>query len=123
MTKKRLAIAFGASRIAYAAALIASPKGAGGPWLGAATERGGGRVATRALAIRDGALGAGVAAAAASGSSLRPWLLACIVSDLVDMSATWAERSELPERSGPATLVVAGGMAAAGAALAAADEN
>jgi len=120
---QKLAIAFGASRIAYAVALIAAPKQAAGPWLGADAASGGGKVAARALGVRDGALGAGVAAAAAKESSMRPWLLACIASDLVDATATWREREALPKRSGPATLAVAGGMAAAGVALAlAADE-
>ena len=115
---KKLAIAFGASRILYGAALLVAPAKAGGPWLGAAPARGGGRVAARALAVRDGALGVGVVASAATGAAMRPWLAACIASDLVDMTATWRERDSLPERSGPATVVVAGGAAAAGAALA-----
>lgn len=54
---------------------------------------------------------------------MRPWLVACVVSDLVDMTATWRERDALPKRSGPATLAVAGGMAAAGVALALAAEE
>jgi hypothetical protein len=122
-TQENVAIGFGASRIAYALALIAAPARAGGPWLGAATESGGGRVAARALAIRDGALGAGVALAAMHGGNTRPWLAACVASDLVDMTATWAERRALPERSGPATVAVAGGMAAWGAALALTDRS
>ena len=57
-------------------------------------------------------------AAATTGSAARPWLVACTASDVVDMTATWLERERLPDRSGPATLVVAGAAAAAGAALA-----
>jgi hypothetical protein len=120
---KTLSIAFGASRIAYAVALLASPNRAGGPWLGSATASGGGRVAARALAVRDGALGLGVAAAAASGGAARPWLIACAASDITDMTATWLERDALPERSGPATVVVAGAAAAAGIALAVASSE
>ncbi|HYH62991.1 MAG TPA: hypothetical protein VD766_14075 [Solirubrobacterales bacterium] len=120
---QKLAIAYGASRIAYALALIAAPKQAAGPWLGPDAASGGGKVATRALAVRDGALGAGVAAAALNESPMRPWLFACIASDLVDATATWREREDLPERAGLATLAVAGGMAAAGAALALAAEQ
>ena len=114
---KKVALAFGVSRVAYAVALLTSPSRAGGPWLGTATESGGGRVAARALAVRDGALGAGVIAAVGNGSAVRPWLVACVASDIVDMTATWIERESLPKRSGPATLVVAGGAAATGAAL------
>lgn len=120
---KTLAIAFGASRIAYAVALLAAPERAASPWLGPVTESGGARVAARALAVRDGALGAGVVAAAVAGNAARPWLFACVVSDLVDATATWRERDSLPKRSGPATLLVAGGAAAAGAALALASDE
>jgi len=120
---KTLAIAFGASRIAYAVALLAAPERAANPWLGPVTESGGARVAARALAVRDGALGAGVVAGALTGNAARPWLFACVASDLVDATATWLERDALPKRSGPATLVVAGGAAAAGAALAFAVEE
>ena len=119
---KTLTVVFGFSRIAYAAALIASPDHAAGPWLGAATTSGGGRVAARALAVRDGALGAGVVAAASTGNQAKPWLVACIASDIVDMTSTWLERDALPKRSGPATLVVAGAAAAAGVALAFAED-
>jgi hypothetical protein len=52
-----------------------------------------------------------------NGSAVQPWLVACVASDIVDMTATWIERDSLPKRSGPATLVVAGGAAATGAAL------
>ncbi len=119
-TTDKLAVAFGASRIAYALALLAAPGRAAGPWLGDAAANGGGRVAARALAIRDGAMGAGVIAAAVSGSGMKPLLLACAVSDAVDMTATVLDRDSLPPRSAPATVAVAGGMAAAGLALRAA---
>src|SRR5918995_4851950 len=113
-TNRKLAIAFGASRVAYAAALLAIPGRAAGPWLGKAAENGGGRVAARALGVRDGAMGVGVMIAAASGGPLRALLLACAVSDAVDMTATLLDRESLPERSAPATVAVAGGAATAG---------
>lgn len=118
-TTRKLAVAFGVGRIAYAAALLVAPGPAGGPWLGSAVASGGGRVAARALAVRDGALGLGVVLAATSGGSLRPLLTACAASDLVDMSATLIDRESLPKGSAPATVAVAGGAAAAGIALAA----
>jgi len=120
---RKLAITFGASRIAYAVALLVAPGRAAGPWLGSSVEKGGGRVAARALAVRDGALGAGVVTAAATGKPMRPVLAACAVSDLVDMTATLIDRGALPNRSAPATVVVAGGAAAAGVALAAASSE
>ncbi len=121
-TSRKLAVAFGVSRIAYAAALLATPGRAAKPWLGEAAESGGGRVATRALAIRDGALGAGVALSVLADDSARPWLAACVVSDIVDLSATLIDRDRLPSRAAPGTVAVAGGMAAAGVALAATED-
>ncbi len=115
---KQLAIGFGVSRIAYAVALLFAPGRAAGPWLGSAAESGGGRVAARALAVRDGALGAGLAIAAASGSSIRPWAVGCAVSDVVDITSTLIDRESLPPRSAPATVAVAGLACAGGAALA-----
>ncbi len=114
---QKYALGFAASRIAYAGALLIAPGRAGGPWLGAPVATGGGRVAARALAIRDGALGAGVAMAALSGTPMRPWLAACVVSDLTDAAATVIDRESLPRHAAPATVGVAGGAAAAGAAL------
>lgn len=119
--RRKLALAFGASRIAYALVLLVAPGRAAGPWLGKAAESGGGRVAARALAVRDGILGAGVVIAAGSGGPTRPILLACAASDVVDMAATVIDRDALPKRSAPATVVVAGGAAAAGIALAASE--
>jgi hypothetical protein len=63
-------------------------------------------------------MGLGVVLAAASGAPLKGLLLACAVSDAVDMTATLIDRESLPERSAPATVAVAGGAAAAGLALA-----
>lgn len=117
---RKLTVAWGASRILYGAALLAAPERVGTPWLGEAASQGGGRVAARSLAVRDGALGLGVAIAAASGSDPRPWLAACVAGDLVDLVATLIDRDGLPERSAPATVAVAGAMAASGTALAAA---
>lgn len=115
---KKSAIVFGASRIAYAAALLVAPGRAGGPWLGPAAASGGGRVAARALAVRDGALGAGLVMAAASGASIRPWAIACAISDAVDLTATVVDRESLPRRAAPATVAVAGLASAGGVALA-----
>lgn len=114
---RKLTIAFAAGRIAYAAAGIAAPKQAAGPWLGAAAERGGGRVATRALLARDAFLSAGAAVAAVRDESPRGWLAALIASDLSDIAATLADRGELPERGAPGTVAIAGAGALLGIAL------
>ncbi len=114
---RRLAIGFALGRVAYAAALIAAPGKVGGPWLGDAAERGGGRVAARALAARDGLISVGLGVAGAGERPIRPWLAALLASDLADIAATLADRGDLPKRSVPGTVVLAGAAAVAGAAL------
>jgi hypothetical protein len=115
--ERRLALGFAIGRIAYAAALIVAPRNAGGPWLGEAVERGGGRVAARALAARDGLISAGLGFAAWRGEPMRPWLAALVASDLADIGSTLADREHLPRQSAPGTVTVAGAAAIAGAAL------
>jgi hypothetical protein len=113
-----LAIVLGLARVAYATALVAAPAPTTRGWLGPAGDTAGGRVATRGLGFRDGLISAGIAVAAVRDRPLRPWLAACVVSDLADIGATLGDTDGLPEHAGPATLAVAGGTALAGAALA-----
>ncbi len=116
-TERQLTIGFAIGRIAYAAAVIVAPKRAGGPWLGDTIERGGGRVAARALVARDALIATGLGVAAWRGEPMRPWLAALVASDLVDIGSTVVDRDDLPERSAPATVVLAGAAAIAGVAL------
>ncbi len=116
-TERRLTIGFAIGRIAYSAALIIAPGKAGGPWLGEAAERGGGRVAARALVARDALISAGLGFAAWRGEPMRPWLAALVASDLADIGSTLADRDHLPRHSAPGTVVLAGAAAIAGAAL------
>jgi hypothetical protein len=120
MTHRRLVIGYAALRIAYAVGLLAAPGRVARPWLGDDAGAAGGTVALRGLGARDLLLSAGALAAAASGSSARPWLAACAASDAVDLTATLvADGAGLPARSKPGTAVAAGTFGAAGAALAA----
>jgi hypothetical protein len=112
-----LTLAFVAGRVAYAVAVIAAPKQAAGPWLGEAAERGGGRVGARGLVARDALIAIGLGVAARRGQPTRPWLATLVASDLSDIAATVADRANLPQHSAPATVVVAGAAALAGAAL------
>lgn len=116
-TERQLTIGFAIGRIAYAGALIVAPTKAGGPWLGDAVERGGGRVAARALVARDALISTGLGVAAWRREPMRPWLAALVASDLADIGSTLADRDALPERSVPGTVVLAGAAAIAGAAL------
>jgi hypothetical protein len=115
---RTLTIGFAAARVVYAGAVIAAPRAAAGPWLGGAVEGGGGRVAARALVARDAIISAGVAVAAQREAAVRPWLVACVASDLADIAATLADRDGLPARAATGTVALAGAAALAGAGLA-----
>jgi len=77
----------GAGRIGMGAALLAKPDIAYG-WIGGEADGRGAQVLIRALGIRDLVIGAGVAAKAGDSKGLRPWLLAGIAADAVDLAAT-----------------------------------
>jgi len=112
-----LTIGFAAARIAYAAAVIAAPEKAAGPWLGEAVESGGGRVAARALVARDALIAVGIGIAAARRVPVRPWLAAAVAGDVADIASTLADRDQLPDHSAPGTVVIAGAAAVVGIAL------
>lgn len=117
MSARKLAVALGGGRIAFAAALFVAPGPTAAGWLGAGGDTAGGRVATRALGFRDGAIAAGIIVAALRGGAVRPWLLACVASDLADITATLIDRAGLPDHAAAKTVAVAGATAAAGLAL------
>ena len=100
-----------AFRIAYGAALLAVPDRVTRRWLGDTARRPGGRVSLRALGARELALHAGALRATLTGERVRPWLAASLAGDLSDVAATTAARQGLPDRSAPATALVAGGSA------------
>ena len=107
-------------RIAYGVGLIAAPARLTRTWLGPAGASGPTQVGVRGLGAREVLLHIGALTAALRGAPLRPWLAASIAGDLTDIASTGAARSELPDGSPLATLVVAGGSAAISAALLAA---
>jgi hypothetical protein len=116
------AVAVTGLRIAYGAALVATPAPLTRRWLGDTAERAGGRVALRALGAREVLLHAGALRASLEGGSALPWLAASFGGDLADIASTVAERSGLPAGSARATAVVAGVSALLTAAVAAALE-
>ena len=61
-------------------------------------------------------LGAGTLQALRSGQSLRPWLLAGLVADAADLSATHAGRDHLPPSAAPLIYALAGGALLVGLA-------
>ncbi len=116
---KQLTIVFSAGRVAFGLGLMALPARLGSSWLGPAGEQRPVHVALRGLGARDIALAGGAAWAAARGGRARPWLIATVGGDLADLTATVIAGDALPERARTGTLLLAGGSAIAGAALAA----
>ncbi|CAB4857067.1 unannotated protein [freshwater metagenome] len=107
-------------RVLVGAALVVAPSSAGGSWIGSPARQSGGRVALRALGVRDLMLGLGALRAARRGDAAEviAWSLGLAACDLVDGIATAAAAEELPGRGGP-VMAMAFGAAAAGVAIAA----
>lgn len=117
MTPSDVARAQAAGRVVIGAVLIAAPELVGVPWLGRDARRSASHVYSAALGVRDAALGAGVIAATGAGAGARPWLLAGMASDAVDLVATWRNRHALPALGVAATVTLAGASVAVGAWL------
>ena len=119
MTTTRTALmAFAAGRIAFGAGLLGAPEKVAGGWLGEDAGRVGTKIAVRGLGARDIALSVGLLASLDHTDRLAPWLAVTIGSDLTDMAATLAAPSgALPDNARWGTAALAGGAAAAGAAL------
>jgi hypothetical protein len=89
----------------------------GGRWVGPDADRPGTRVLTRALGVRDFALGAGVLAALRQGDPVKRWLVLGVLCDTVDLVAT-ATEPDIPVRGRVTTAAIAGVAAVVGARLA-----
>ena len=117
MTARDIARAHAAGRVVVGAILVAAPELVGVPWIGRDARRPASHVYSAALGVRDAALGAGVIAAAGAGAPARPWVLAGMGSDAVDLIATWRNRRALPALGVAGTVAFAGGSVALGAWL------
>lgn len=94
MEPVKLARALGVARIAFGVALVAQPERLTRAWLGRAAGRSGTQVAVRGLGARDLVLGAGLATAA--GRDRQRWIIAGMVGDATDLSATLAAGRRVP---------------------------
>lgn len=115
---QRLIAAFALGRIAFGVGLIAAPERVASGWIGEDARRRAVKIAVRGLGARDVALSAGALAFARDGDAARPWLLSAVACDCADVAATIAAGDAIPERARVGTLVLAGGSALVGAALA-----
>jgi hypothetical protein len=77
-----------AGRIAIGIAMLFAPRRATRGWLGDRDIGAGVSLLSRAFGAREVALGAGTLQALASGGPVRPWVMAGIVSDGLDATAS-----------------------------------
>jgi hypothetical protein len=109
--------ALAAGRVALGAGLVLAPVALGKPWLGDVARAPGGKVALRALGVRDVMLGGIALHVAGRGGVASRALQTNAVADLVDLGVTLAARRALPPTAaGVAGL--AGGGALSGVLLA-----
>ena len=101
-----------AGRALIGSALTVAPASGAG-WIGDASGQSPVTVYSRALGVRDAAIGVGVLTAGDS-EKLRPWILAGIASDIVDFAATLEARDDLPSLGRNAVPFIAGGSALVG---------
>ncbi|HET9719728.1 MAG TPA: hypothetical protein VFP55_06610 [Solirubrobacteraceae bacterium] len=113
MPPTTLARALGLARVAVGVGLIAQPGRLTTAWLGRDAKAAGTQVAVRGLGARDLVLGAGTAIA--SGSDRQRWLIAGIVGDVADLTATLAAGRALPARGRVLVAALAGAGVAMGA--------
>jgi hypothetical protein len=109
-----LAFAHAATRASLGGAMLFAPRLSARPWLGEAVERGGGRVAMQAFAVRDLALGLGMLRALSRGEPVRHWFRLGVAFELVDAGATVLNRRELPDGPIPDAIAVLGAFGLGG---------
>jgi hypothetical protein len=110
--------AIAAGRVLAGVAFLVAPALAGRGWIGEDAERPGVQAIFRALGIRDLTLGL-LTLHVVDRPGVGPRTVAtCAAADAVDFAATWAARDGLPPAAANGAMVIAGGSAVAGAALA-----
>ena len=115
MEVSTLARGLAVNRVLFGLGFVAAPRSARA-WVGRAAEKPGAHVLTRALGVRDLALGAGALAALGNGGSAKPWFAGQLAADATDFLATWRVRDDLPGPAAAFALAMAAGSAAIAAA-------
>jgi len=116
---RTLTTAFAVGRLAFGAGLLAAPGRVAKGWIGADAEHEPVKIVTRGLGARDIALSAGVLAFLDDDDTLASLLAFTVLCDLCDVASTLAAPADsLPGNARWGTMAMAGGAAAAGAALA-----
>jgi hypothetical protein len=86
------------------------------PWLGPGIDAGGGRVALKAFAVREAALGVGMLHSLAKRHPVRRWFRLGLAFEIVDSGSTLLHRRELPAGRDPDkwALLAASGLIGGG---------
>ena len=101
-------------RILVGVSLLVRPDLVTNGWIGRrAAGKPAARVLSRALGIRDLAIGMGALRALRGGGNARAWLVAGLAADATDVAVTYAERDSLPAGAVP----IVGGLGGSGAAI------
>ena len=109
---------FALGRLAFGAGLLARPDRLASGWVGDDARRGGVKILTRAVGVRDVALSLGTLATLSEPAALRPWLAAAVLADVGDTASTLAApAAALPGNARWGTVVLGGGSALVGTAL------
>ena len=105
-----------AGRILVGLTLLARPELGTNAWIGRRNAgKPAAKVLSRALGVRDLAIGAGALRALSGGGNPRPWLVAGLLADATDVVATYAARGDLPATAVPVVAAAGGTGAAIGA--------
>jgi hypothetical protein len=110
--------AIAAGRVVVGAAFLLAPALAGRGWIGDDAERPGVQAIFRALGVRDLILGMLTLHVVDRPGIGARTVATCAAADAVDFTATLAARESLPGKAAAGAIVVAGGAALSGMALA-----
>jgi hypothetical protein len=99
-------------RLVFGVAFIAEPRLMERAWIGKQARVPGAQLLARAVGARDLVLGlGGLQALPRNDGSVRPWLAAAAVCDVVDFGATWTAGRTIPRQTRTGVLAIAGGSA------------
>ena len=118
MDDRDLARINGVGRMVLGAGLLVAPKLAARGWIGDDASLTGTTVVTRALGIRDVALGAGLLWALQNDDPVHAWITAAAAADAIDAAATIAGGDDLPPMGRFGVFALAAGSAIQMAVLA-----
>lgn len=110
-TTRKMVIANFGVRVAYGAAMLAVTGRIGARWTGRPAPTASSDVPLRGIGGREVALHAAGTAALLRGAPLRPWLLASLGGDVIDITSSLIQRKQLPAGGLRAVLLTGGGSA------------